>query len=573
MNPKVDRVLLAWLILCGLIALAWCNALHADFTYDDRIEVIGNRTIRSATEWQEIFSYNWSRPIVLASYAFNFRISPTDPFGYHLFDLLLQAANAGFAFLLIRELLLLNRNKTPLLIAFFTAAIWAIHPLATESVTYITGRSEQLLAFFYLYGGWLWTRWLRKGGVLLFLGAWAAVIGAGLCKESAATLPVFYFLIDYLLRPKDSPAAQRHWAILPGIVLFVGFLGLRWMLEGTIGHPNPQRDIQTQILTQGEVLWRYAGLFVLPIGQSIFHDHPEAGLSVKPLLALTGWLAVLGFAYRKRKSDPIMVLGFGLFLLAMAPTFFVPLRETMAEHRTYVGSLGLALMTAYSLAAFNQRIQLYTSSILVVLLLTATHLRNKTWVSEVDLWADAAQKNPTSRDAHYGHGEAQRFAITNERYSTEEIDDIDPIGAYERALEIDPTHINSLNNIGIVYSQQLEFEKAQKAWQSVLKIDPKNCRAHINLGKTKVDLDDDMGALKELMTARTYCKENPMPHYFLGLLFDPKENKLNNPDKAIFHYQQLLLLDSAFGCPFGKKVEGQRCIAEEIRENLNRLTW
>ena len=158
--------------------------------------------------------------------------------------------------------------------AFFAAGFWAVHPLATESVVYVTGRSEQLLGFFALYGLWLWTRWLRIGGGLLFTGAWLAVIAAGLCKESAAVLPVAYLAIDFLLRPSDSKRPSRWAVLLPGVALLVAFLGLRWFLEGSIGHPNPQRDMVTQVLTQVEVFWRYVSLSVLPSGQSIFHDYP-----------------------------------------------------------------------------------------------------------------------------------------------------------------------------------------------------------------------------------------------------------------------------------------------------------
>ena len=570
MSPEDRRLTAAWLVLAGLVVLAFGLGLNSPFTYDDKVEVIGNQTVRAAQDWQSIFSYNWARPIVLASYAMNYQQSGMDPLGYHLFDLALQVANAGLALLVITEFLRLSGHPKPLVIAFFGAAFWAIHPLATESVVYVTGRSEQLLGFFVLYGLWLWTRWLRLGGALLFLGAWASVIGAGLCKESAAVLPAAYFAVDFLLRPAQSERTSRWAVFLPGVLLLTAFLGARWILEGTLGHPNPQRSMEAQLFTQVEVTWKYIGLTFLPLGQSIFHDYPESGPSLRSFSAMAGLMVLAVYAWRKRRSDPIPVLGFALFVLFLAPTFWVPLKETMAEHRTYLSLLGASLMVAWGLSAFRPPVQRAAGIALLGGLLVACMLRTHTWATEVSLWADAAAKAPHSAEAHYGHGEAQFYASGDPNLPEAEREALDAVAAYKNAVELDPDYLAAWNKLGIAHAQKGENLAAIGAWQALLSIDQEHCKAHTNLGKTFVTIGQTMEGLRELESAVAYCPNHAPPHYFLGLLY---QDHLSDPDKAIFHFQRLLGLDPDFGCPFGKEIEGQMCVAEEVRGRLDSLTW
>jgi len=570
MNRGETQRLLAWIALAFLVFLAYFNGLHAEFTYDDKIEVIGNRTIRAADNWRTLFSYNWSRPLVMGSYALNYQLSGPNPFGFHLVDMGIQIANAGLAMLLVHELLLLKGEKDPFPAAFFAAAIWAVHPLGTESVTYITGRSEQLLGFFVLYGAWLWTRWLRKGGALLYWGAWMTVVAAGLCKESAVILPVFFFLIDWLLQPPLQKGKRRLLAYSPGVLLLLCVFALRFHLEGTLGHPNPQRDMATQWLTQGQVLLEYLQLAVLPLNQSVFHDFPEASFGLKPLLAWGFLLVLCVFSWRKRHTNPMAVLGFFFFLLAMTPTVLIPLKETMAEHRTYIGLLGLCWMAGIGLCAFRDSLRNKIGTVLVLSLLGATFLRNGTWKTEVGLWGDAAAKAPHSPEAQYGYGEAQLYALGNMSLTEAERKALNPVDAYKKAVELDGEYLAAWNKLGIAHAKQNEIMPAIGAWQALLSIDPKHCKAHTNLGKTFVQMDQQLEGLRELKSAVSYCPNHATPHYFLGLLY---QDRLDDPDKAIFHFQRLLGLEPDFGCPFGKQVPGQLCVAEEVRERLNTLTW
>jgi tetratricopeptide (TPR) repeat protein len=248
----------------------------------------------------------------------------------------------------------------------------------------------------------------------------------------------------------------------------------------------------------------------------------------------------------------------------------IPLKETMAEHRTYLALLGLSLIVVYGLSAFANRIQRTVSVAVAAILLTLCAVRSQVWNTEILLWEDAASKAPHSAEAHYGVGEAHFYAAASLDLTDEERERLNPVKGYKRAVEIDENYLEAWNKLGIAHAQRGEIFPAIGAWQALLSIDPQHCKAHTNLGKTFVMRGETVKGLRELEAAVSYCPNHAPPHYFLGLLY---QDELDDPDKAIFHFQRLLGLEPDFGCPFGKEVEGQICVAEEIRQRLNDLTW
>ena len=126
--PRLTRRSMFRTMQLATIVLVWTPALHAPFTYDDRIEVVGNRTIRWLDSVGAIASYNTSRPLLILTYALNWRVGGLDPFGYHVVSLLIHALNALLAWRLAGRLLTPGR-------AALVAAAWALHPMTTEAVT------------------------------------------------------------------------------------------------------------------------------------------------------------------------------------------------------------------------------------------------------------------------------------------------------------------------------------------------------------------------------------------------------------------------------------------------------
>ena len=130
--------------------------------------------------------------------------------------------------------------------------------------------------------------------------------------------------------------------------------------------------------------------------------------------------------------------------------------------------------------------------------------------------------------------------------------------AYEKAVSIDPTHLDSWNNMGIAKAEMGDHLGARRAWQSALKVRRTYCKAHANLAFLAYQRGEVEDAIVEFRTTLVYCPENLVAHYGLGTVYadEGRDNK-----KAIWHFEALLEIDPQFSR------------ADEVRKRLLELTW
>src|SRR5215467_10675448 len=193
MQRPDSRAIIAGGAAAAMAVLVYANALHNRFVYDDYHTVIENESIRSLANLRAIFWHDVTRPIVNFSYAVDRALWGPAPFGFHLTSVLLHALNVVLLFALAR------RVRLDVIPAFAAAALLAVHPMMTEAVGYVSGRSEVLCAAFLLIALLCANRWLygpeeRRGRWLgLSLAAWAAAL---MTKETAAMFPFVLVLYD-----------------------------------------------------------------------------------------------------------------------------------------------------------------------------------------------------------------------------------------------------------------------------------------------------------------------------------------------------------------------------------------
>ena len=495
---------LTFAALAAVVLLVYANALHGEFTYDDKVEVIGNKTIRMLERWRLVLDYNVSRPVTLFTYALNFRYAGYEPLSYHLVDVLLHVVNAGLALLLGHALASALGHGRPLWTAGAAALLWAVHPLNTEAVSYVTGRSEQLTATWVFLSLFLWTRFSSEGDWRACVGAWAVAVLGAFTKEVAIVLPVAFVLVDLLVTRR-----LRWLSHLPGVVGLVAFFWHRYDAYGhLISSLPPERPLDVQLWTQAEVIWRYVALSILPWGQSVFHEHPETGLTLRSGLAALGLAAVTGAAIWRRHA--VYSTAWLLFLLVLAPSSsFVALKETMAEHRAHISLWALCFAGAWALSRLPLARFQGAVAVLCVVLAPLTVRRNQVWATEVALWGDAAHVNPESCEAWYGYGDALYKARDLEGATR----------AYGRATELCPDNANAWNNLGRAEATLGNDPKAEEAWKQALRVSPSYCRAHSNLGQLKARSGDYLAAETWFQTALVYCPRNCRAHAMLGRLY------------------------------------------------------
>lgn len=543
---------LLWVVLTLLVVLAWANGLHGEFTYDDKVEVVGNRTIRTLEEWGAVLAYNASRPVVILTWALNWRLGGLDPFGYHLGNVLVHVLNAILALALGEEVGRRLGWPRPLVPAAVAAALWAVHPMTTEAVTYVTGRSEALCATFYLGAVVQWLRWRREGGAFPLAISFASFLLAAATKEVAATVPLALLLTEAL--PGGGLGDRK---VRRGLAPFFAILALgavlRKLLYGVFTTDLWLRPLDVQLRTQAEVVVRYLQLWLAPVGQSVFHDHPPAeGFGVATVISLLLLAGMLALAVAERRRRPWVPFVVGWFLLVLVPSSsLVPLKETMAEHRAYLSGWAVVFGAVALLAprlAGRRRLAVSLVVVTTVALGTATHLRNRAWHTEVGLWTDAVTRNPGSAEAWYGLGDALRF---QRRFQ-------EAMQAYREAVVINDGYADARNNIGICLAELGHAEAARDVWLATLRQHPSYCKAHNNLGWLHYRRRQWDEATAEFLSTLTWCPDDLLAHLGLGhIAYGPRRD----PARAVAHYQRVLDLDPSFQD------------REAIKARLLELTW
>ncbi len=504
-----------WLAVAAVAigAVVHLGALHGTFVYDDRMTVLGNPSIRDIASPRALLLYDVFRPVVNFSYAVDHAIWGLDPFGYHLTNLLLHLVNVGLLFAVVLGLARrcqLGRDDGaddlgPRVTATVAAVLLATHPLMTQAVAYVSGRSELLATLFLLTAVSAFQRASRDGRV-----AWAVVGGVAFLlgvasKETVAMLPLVLLAAEVLL-PEKSPESRRRRLLqvhLPfvGLLLLAGLARLAVFLRLEGG--DQMLGLRQHLLTESVVLWRYVGLLLAPVNQSILHPvETAAGLAspgVIPALLGLG-VAGVGLALLGRRL-PLVVLGLVSFLLLLAPSHLVPLQEAMAEHRLYTAACGFFLAVGALAGELARRLEgrgrralgaaLVAGVTAIALLAAATVARTRVWADEVVLWADAAVKAPRTWAAQYAHADALRMAGRCD----------EAIPVYRRAVELEPGQTAARLNLGICLAEIGLADDARRAFEEVRRLDPSDPQPAVNLGALAARIGDFAAARGHLLDA------------------------------------------------------------------------
>ncbi len=431
---------LALAALLVATAAAYAPAV-GEFHWDDGKAVLRNPVVLDPSRigWRDFVppSLGRNRPLTDLTFAANYRVSGTANAPYVATNVAIHLAAVLLAWAVARALLRRSGHPRAEGLALAVGSLFALHPLQTEAVSFVSQRAESLASALYLGAVLLALRAedaQRRGAPWAGAAAAAAVVAVAAlaAKPIAITLPAVLLVFAWT-RTKPSVAARgARWAALLGAAaagaVLLGVLVIR-SLEGErtgaglgAGELGPWR----YVLTEAGVILRYLGLLAWPPAQSLDHAVRESpGLADPITLACSA--AVLGLVglglwlggRARRSGDPAAAVGsVGVlwYFLLLAPTSsLVPLLDPMAEHRTYLANLGAFLAVAVALEAALQRRwppatarRLGAAALVAVLAAAGIALvaRNRIWGDDLALWSDALRKAPDGYRANLMTGNA-----------------------------------------------------------------------------------------------------------------------------------------------------------------------
>ena len=481
-DARVQIAAIAMLAL-GLYA----NSLGGSFHYDDFHSIVHNPYIRA---WENIpgfftdptfFSSDpdkaMYRPLLLLTFLLNYMWGQYDVVGYHVVNVGLHAICSVLVWALTR--CFGGREGG----AFVAGCLFAVHPLCSEPVNYVSSRSELLGALFFLLALWLFVRERATSGV-----AAAIRFSLGLLSKSIAiTLPLILLLHERWMSRSTSVRRLVPFAALGAGYVFV-ISANRFLGDSLAATP---RGLGEQIWTQIKALTYYLKLLVLPVPLNVEHQFASAtSLFDVVVVVSAAFLVSLVLICSRLYSTTTRVL-LAWPAVALAPSSLVPLNVLVNEHRLYLPLAALAVVVGVTFPSASRR--LVALAVFAGLLLASTTVaRNAVWADELSLWTQSVAHSPHMSRSHVHLANAQR-----------ELGQVAAAQAsYERALQLDPDHraartnlANLLYEAGIGAADGREYlSRAAQEYKRVLALDPGYKEALINLANVLRALGDDEAA-------------------------------------------------------------------------------
>ena len=535
----------------------YAQSVGHDFHYDDFHSVVHNPHIQELEGIPHfftdpsLFSVNpesaMYRPVLLATYAANFAAGEGAPAGFHAVSVILHAINVVLVFQLLMAL------RQPVKISFMSALLFAVHPINSEAVNYISSRSELLMATFFLSACLCY---LRPGGSRIWHPYVASLLFTALAlltKSVAVMLVPVLALLDWWRGGWQLLRARWRWYI-PSLGLALIYVGTS---ERIINKAllEPVRRLDAQIWTQLKAL--IYSLFLAGVPVKLNADHqflvsksPDAVVIVA-LLALVSAGAVI-WSLRKGRWPPLVA---GWSALVLAPSFAVPLIVLFNEHRLYLAFIGVSLAISWGLHRalfFRGAFQTPIAALFAAILLIFTVQRSAAWADEVSLWSDAVSKSPSMVKPHLRLADALA-----ERGRLEE-------AAYLSALTLRPAHPAVRNNLGRLYRKQGRLREAQDQFEAILAMTVHNIPARLNLAGLLQQQGNWQGAREQYERVLEFSHTNGVAQAHLGRIALHYQGR---PDVAVGFYDAGLAVapddrNLLVGRGVARRALGQHALAE-----------
>lgn len=542
------------LILMLIPILAYYPSLHYSFQFDDIANISKFYSIRhhtfstiflTGTRW---ISYWWN--------TINYSIAKFDPYVYRTGNLVLHLMNGIMLFFLLLTALSNLRKRSffsdyKLPLAYLTATLFLLHPVQTQTVSYvIQGQLEGLaclsiltMCFCFLYAQ-------RKNGfvkyIVLLLMYFLGFLSCG-TKEITIMAPFLIMLIDWFFVSqgnfrefeKKLPIHGFLFIIIWGMYLYLlkpsffkSIFGLSIQAHNNIGNvltENPGDAIKPLhfCISQFKVILHYLAMFIWPFNISVEYDWKLvknffAIDCIAPFLLLVS----LGFGcFSLLKKNSISVVAFGLlwFAVSIAPrSTIIPSSELLADYKTYSASIGIFLLIAASLikaiellydywqGSNERKIIIYYCCITLLMfpLGFLTYMRNKVWSSSENFWTNIIENAPGKARAYNNLGVA-----LSEQGRME-----DSIPYYKKAIKMDRLYPDPWNNLAVAYSITNKLDLAIETLKQALKIHRNYPEGYNNLASFFITKKDYPLAEQMIQCALTLRPHYGKAYFNLGKL-------------------------------------------------------
>ncbi len=551
--PKYWRWLLLGILLAGV--LTYHNSFAGVFIFDDLSSIVQNPRIQSL--WTTPTHLLTHRPVVELSFALNYALGELNPWGYHVVNLAIHLL-AGMALCgIVRRTLNTSRlverfGQTSHWYAWVVSVLWMVHPLQTQSVTYIVQRGESAMGLFYLL-----TVYCVLCGSSSSRPRWwyiTAVAACALGMGSMAvmvTAPIMVLLFDRMFLSQSLQELFRKRGFLYGGLAATWLILLATGQAQAVLDPGLSRSTAglgykgisplAYAMNQPAVILHYIRLSFWPRPLCLDYAWPSAnGVSeiILPAMVVIGLL--LGTAWCLIRHPALGFLGVWFFVILSPTSSILPVKDLAVEHRMYLPLAALItlanvvggrlLSRAYAAIGLLSTTVMWSNATVVsaasVLLACGSIERNRDYHSAYAMWSDVAAKRPNNPRAQTMVGKAMADLDRDE----------EAMAHYQRALELDPTRYVAYNNIGNLYVKKGNDSLAIPYYRKSLRHNSRYDTARTNLGYALIRAGRWQDGIDELKIVLDHGYSSSPVHYHLARSL----TQIGKSEEAEFHYHRAM---------------------------------
>ncbi len=550
-------------ILLALCVLAYVNIFSNGFAWDDEEFIQTRYETRTWEGTVKAFSthdFGLYRPFRQVMYFLAYKAFGLNPWLYHLLSIVFHATATILLFYALSKLF---DNR----LAFFSSALFAVHPIHIERVTNATGSFDLIGLIFYAAAFFCY---------LLEKKAWryasfAFFVFGLFSSEEIFTLPLLLLLYEFTFS-KQYKRSIPYFILLAAFALFrIFFLDI-----GQRVSEYPGGSAFVTLYTMPKVILHYLWIMIFPIGLTPFRRIDFVYSPAMFLLYLGALLCLLYFTFRKNKAH-VFFLGF--FIITMLPFLNItPLQKIMAERYLFFPSIAIFGIAAYYILLIkNKKIAYSIFGVLIVVLAGITLYNNKFWKDDFTLMSRGVQLNPFDSKAfnnlgayYFNKGEYEQSllhikrAITNDQKNYQAWLNLgttysamgkyqESIAAYKKTLEIVPYNYEAYDKLGITYMKAGDYPKANQSFLSALYFKEDYYPAITHLGTLYGKQGDFETAARLFAAALGINPFSAEPYFNIGVIFV----KLNQTEKALPYFRKAVELEPGNG-EYRKQVEKYR---------------
>ncbi len=557
------------LLIIILSLLAYSNSFKTSFHHDDFHTIVRNPFVKEPSKIPQFFTKHQMvsgiysevsssyRPLWMVSFALNHSMGGLNVFGYHVVNFFLHIFCCILVYFITLYIFRFADPPTEAnsfryqLVALFAALVFGLHPVQTESVTYITGRSSSMVALFFLASFLSYMQYSLNKSIRYLILSSLAYACALMVKETAITLLAIVVLFNFMFL-HGRTLKNRFLSLLPYFLLTVLYLITRIYLFGSLQYSaQPVRSLHDNLLSQTRAWIHYLGTLILPLNLNVDYDFPVSHSIMEGQVILSIFLlAALSLLIWKLSKSNRLVGFFALwFAITLLPTnSVVAIEDLVCDRWLYLSSVGYAVLLALAAEwVFQKRIKtvgrpgkiifFFFCSLVIELYGVSTLLRNFDWTNQRTLWEDAVAKSPGKARPYVGLGLALLLENRLEEAAQK----------FQQAIAFDPRAGQAYLNLGYVYSLQGNLDKAIGLYQEAIPLNPKLLpEVYNNLGIAYLKLRRMEKSEEYLRKAIEIRPHNAAPHYNLALYFEER----GDINRAISYQEKAQKLDPDYSLPY-----------------------